>query len=59
MEKFLRPERFDATPNASGSDKTLVHWKQTFTSFLTSITAAHAGINKLEILVNFVSPAVF
>ena len=50
MEKFLRPKRFEATPNASGSDKAWVHWKR---------TVVHAGINKLEILINFVSPTVF
>ena len=59
MEKFLRPERFDATPNASGSDKVWVHWKRTFTSFLTSVSASHHDIDKFEVLINFVSPAVF
>ena len=57
MEKFLRPERFDATPN--GSDKVWVHWKRTFTSFLTSVSASHDDIDKFEVLINFVSPAVF
>ena len=59
MEKFLRPERFDATPNASGSGKAWVHWKRTFTSFLTSVSASHDAIDKFEVLINFVSPAVF
>lgn len=59
MEKFLRPDRFDATPNASGSDKAWLHWKRTFNSFLTSVIASHKEINKLDMLVNYVSPTVF
>jgi hypothetical protein len=27
MDKYLRPARFDAIPNASGSDKAWLHWK--------------------------------
>ena len=59
MDRFLRPERFDATPNATGSDKAWLHWKRTFSSFLTSVTLTHKDINKLDILVNYVSPTVF
>ena len=59
MEKFLRPERFDAVPNTIGSDKSWLHWKRTFTSFIASVTASNAGINRLEVLINYVSPSIF
>ena len=57
MDKFLRPGRFDAIPNARGSDKAWLHWKKTFTNFLTSI-AEHEP-NSLNVLINYVSPEVF
>ena len=56
MDKFLRPGRFDAIPNARGSDKAWLHWKKTFTNFLTSI-AEHEP-NSLNVLINYVSPEV-
>ena len=58
MEKYLRPERFSETPNTSGSDKLWTHWKRTFQSFMTSINLTENN-QKLEMLVNFVSPPVY
>ena len=57
MEKYLRPERFNGDPQSPGGEAEWVHWKRTFTSFLTSV-AEHTP-NKLECLVNFVSPQIF
>ena len=57
MDKFLRPGRFDAIPNARGSDKAWLHWKKTFTEILTSI-AEHEP-NSLNVIINYVSPEVF
>ena len=59
MEKFLRPDRFDALPNATGSDKAWLHWRRTFTSFLDSVSADYESLNKLDVLVNHVSPAIY
>ena len=57
MNKFLRPGRFDAIPNARGSDKAWLHWKKTFTNFLTSI--AEHELNSLNVFINYVSSEVF
>ena len=59
MEKFLRPERFDAVPNTIGSDKSWLHWKRTFTSFIASVRASNSDIDWLEVLINYVSPSIF
>ena len=59
MDKFLRPERFDAVPNTSGADKAWTHWKRTFNGFITSIDTTVQTVNKLDILVNYVSPDVY
>ena len=57
MDKFLRPARFDVILNTRGSDKVWIHWKKTFTNFLTSI-AEHEP-DRLNVLNNYVSPEVF
>ena len=57
MVTFLRPGCFDAIPNTRGSDKTWLHYKKTFTNFLTSI--AEQEPNNLNVLINYVSPEVF
>ena len=59
MEKYLRPERFNAIPNTTDADKTWLHWKRTFTSFLQSVSTTTADVNKLDMLVNYVSPSVY
>ena len=72
--KILRPERFSVLPNTSGADKSWLHWKRTFTSYLASAittptapttegsttgTNASQGTDKLDVLINFVSTAVY
>ncbi|KAG7164387.1 pol Retrovirus-related Pol polyprotein from transposon-like 16 [Homarus americanus] len=57
MEKFLRPERLDATPNSPTALKDWRHWFRTFNTFLTSISALEP--DKLATLCNFVSPSVY
>ena len=59
MDKLLCPERFDAVPNTSGADRAWIHWKRTFNGFITSIDTTAQTVNKLDILVNYVSPDVF
>ena len=58
-EKYLRAERFHAIPNTTDADKTWLHWKCTFTSFLQSVSTTTADVNKLDMLVNYVSPSVY
>ena len=73
--KCLRPERFNTLPNTSGADKTWLHWKRIFTSYIasrtltttptttngetSSTTTAPPAISKLDILVNHVSTPVY
>ena len=59
MEKYLQPERFHSIPNTTDADKTWLHWKRTFTSFLQSVSTTTADVNNLDMLVNYVSPSVY
>ena len=38
MDKVLRPERFDAKPNAQDASKSWRHWLTTFENFVEAIT---------------------
>jgi hypothetical protein len=57
MDKFLRPDRFDADPSSPESSKQWLHWYRTFQSFLTSI-ASHTP-NQLDVLINYIAPSVY
>ncbi|XP_045132103.1 uncharacterized protein LOC123518976 [Portunus trituberculatus] len=57
MDKFLRPDRFDADPNSSGAASEWKHWYRTFNNFLEAI-ASHKP-DKLKTLVNYVAPRVY
>ena len=59
MDRILRPERFDAVPDVLDSDKAWIHWKRTFDSFIASIRAINQDINKVNVLIIYVSPDVF
>ena len=37
MDKVLRPERFDAKPNAQDASKSWRHWLTTFENFVEAI----------------------
>ena len=56
MDKFLKPERFDADPNSSTAVKQWLHWHRTFSNFLAAI-ATHDP-DKLNMLINHVAPSV-
>ena len=58
MEKYLRPERFEAEPNSSTAQKQWLHWLKTFENFLESIPTT-VTVNKYKALVNYVSPNVY
>ena len=56
MEKYLRPERFDANLNSSTSSKEWTHWFKTLENFFLS--SESTSDEKLRILINFVSQTV-
>ena len=58
MERLLRPDRFDTEPSAPGATKKWIHWLRTFQNFLGSL-AEDLQNNKLNLLINYVSPIVF
>ena len=57
MDKYLRPERLDADPNSSSAAQQWRHWNRTFTSFLSQLEGQMP--NKLDVLINYVSPRVY
>lgn len=57
MDKFLRPDRFDGNPHSPTAAKEWTHWLKTFETFLHSISAHKP--NELDVLVNYLSPAVY
>ena len=57
MDKVLKPERFDASPNSAEAAKQWRHWLITFENFLAALP--QQGLNKLRVLVNYVSPDVY
>ena len=59
MDKFLRPERFDCNPSSSGASKEWSHWYRSFCNFLGAVETNNPNLNKLDILINYVSPNVY
>ena len=57
MDKVLRPERFDAKPNAQDASKSWRHWLTTFENFVEAIPGEE--VNKLNVLINYVSSEVY
>ena len=57
MEKYLRPERLDCNPNSSSAPDEWRHWHRTLESFFRAL--GDREVNKLDALVNFLSPAVY
>ncbi|KAL0811536.1 hypothetical protein ABMA28_009923 [Loxostege sticticalis] len=75
MEKYLRPEKFDANPSESSATQSWEHWRKTFESFIAAHTPAAPSSSdkdaqsvptpaewdnlKYQLLVNHVSPNVY
>ena len=61
MDKFLRPERFDADPHDAAASKEWKHWVKTFNNFLEITEKAKKleDCEKLRILINFISHNVY
>ena len=62
MKKYLRPERFDANTNSPTASKEWKYWLRTLQNFLNSLNSNSNGtrnIDKLNLLITLVSPAVY
>ncbi len=57
MDKVLRSERFDTSPNAQDASKSWRHWLATFENFVGVIPGEE--VNKLNVLINYVSSDVY
>ena len=57
MDKYLKPDRLDEDPNSNTAAQQWRHWHRTFKSFLEQL--ASQGPNKLDVLINHVSPKVY
>ena len=57
MERLLRPEKLGTDPNSSMANKEWLHWIRTFENFVSVLPTD--GLNKLQVLTNYVSPRIF
>lgn len=57
MDKFLRPDRFEADPHSSGAAGEWKHWYRMFKNFLEAIEPHKP--DKLKTLVNYIVPRVY
>ena len=57
MDKFLRPDRFEADPHSSGTAGEWKHWYRTFNNFLEAIEPHKP--DKLKTLVSYIVPRVY
>ena len=55
VDKECQKSLKSAVPNTSGADKAWTHWKRTFNGFISSIDTTAQTVNKLHILVNYIS----
>ena len=58
MDKYLKPERFDEEPTSISADKQWLHWKRTFSNFLSHVNDASEE-SKLQLLTNYIAPNVY
>lgn len=58
MDKFLRPDRFEADPNSASATKEWTHWFKTFENFLHT-AKIEEETDKLKLLINYVSHKVY
>ena len=59
MEKVLRPERLDVSPNTVDAPRAWRHWLATFENFIESLQRPDENLDKLRILTNFVAPEIY
>lgn len=63
MDKYLRPERFEADPSSqSDLSPQWTHWRNTFENFLAVISTSEKSVTdevKYKLLVNHLSPTLY
>ncbi|XP_068241042.1 uncharacterized protein [Palaemon carinicauda] len=59
MERFLRPERFEADPDSATAAKEWTHWLRTFNNFYQAVQKTSPSADKLILLTNYVAPRVY
>ncbi|XP_068222852.1 uncharacterized protein [Palaemon carinicauda] len=59
MERFLRPERFEADPDSATAAKEWTHWLRTFNNFYQAVQKTSPSADKLILLTNYVAPQVY
>lgn len=57
MDRLLRPAKLDTDPSSSTVGKDWLHWIRTFENFVSVLPTE--GLNKLQVLTNYVSPRIF
>src|SRR5436190_6132670 len=57
MDSYLKPERFDISPDSNTASQQWKHWYKTFQNFITQKQTTDS--EKLKLLVNFVSATIF
>ena len=56
MDRLLKPRVFETDHNATDAAK---QWKYFFKTFQNFLSAVDASANKLQLLINYVSPDVY
>ena len=62
MDGHLKPTRFDGDHSSTSGAQEWTHWKRTFTNFIKAIqkkTPEGETVDRLDILINYVSPNIF
>ena len=59
MEKVLRPERLDVSPNTVDAPRAWRHRLATFENFIESLQRPDENLDKQRILINFVAPEIY
>ena len=59
MDRLLKPEKLSADLNSPLADKQYKHWLKTFQNFVESVRNADREVDKLALLVNYVSPTAY
>ena len=57
MDRLLRSEKLATDPSSSTAGKDWLHWIRTFENFVSVLPTD--GLNKLQVLTNYVSPRIF
>ena len=62
MDRLLKPDKLEASPNDSNARKVFDYWFKTFESFISAVLASSEApdqVNRLALLTNFLSPETY